>query len=112
MDFMLEGGHGVISVTANVAPKAMHELCVSATRGEREKAKAINDRLMGLHKDLFCEANPIPSKWALQQMGLIDAGIRLPLTWLSAPCHAHVRAAMEQAGVVALSRDTPVAHTL
>ncbi|MGQ0659144.1 MAG: 4-hydroxy-tetrahydrodipicolinate synthase [Chromatiales bacterium] len=99
MDFMLQGGQGVVSVTANVAPRAMHDLCVHATRGERAQAAAINERLMGLHKELFCEANPIPSKWALQQMGMIDAGIRLPLTWLSAGCHARVRAAMEQAGV-------------
>ncbi len=98
MDFMLEGGHGVISVTANVAPRAMHDLCVHATRGERGQAIAINQRLRALHAELFCEANPIPSKWALQQMGLIDAGIRLPLTWLSNACHARVRAAMEQAG--------------
>jgi 4-hydroxy-tetrahydrodipicolinate synthase len=99
MDFMLKGGRGVISVTANVAPKAMHELCALATRGESIKAAVINDRLMGLHKDLFCEANPIPTKWSLEQMGLIKAGIRLPLTWLSEGCHACVRAAMEQAGV-------------
>lgn len=98
MEFMLKGGHGVISVTANVAPKLMHELCVASTQGRREEAAAIDAKLAGLHKDLFCEANPIPSKWALQQMGLIDAGIRLPLTWLSAPFHARVRAAMEQAG--------------
>ncbi|MCG3202282.1 MAG: 4-hydroxy-tetrahydrodipicolinate synthase [Gammaproteobacteria bacterium] len=97
-DFMLNGGHGVISVTANVAPRLMHELCALATRGERDAARAIDGRLAGLHKDLFCEANPIPGKWALSQMGLIQAGIRLPLTWLSEGCHARVRAAMEQAG--------------
>ncbi|MEZ5447145.1 MAG: 4-hydroxy-tetrahydrodipicolinate synthase [Gammaproteobacteria bacterium] len=98
MDFMLNGGHGVISVTANVAPRLMHELCALAARGEREKARAVDGRLAGLHKELFCEANPIPSKWALNQMGLIQAGIRLPLTWLSEGCHARVLAAMEQAG--------------
>ena len=98
MEFMLNGGHGVISVTANVAPRLMHELCELATHGERDKAGSVDGRLTGLHRDLFCEANPIPSKWALNQMGLIQAGIRLPLTWLSEGCHSHVRAAMEQAG--------------
>jgi 4-hydroxy-tetrahydrodipicolinate synthase len=99
MEFMLQGGHGVITVTGNVAPRAMHELCAAATGGDRAAAAAINDRLAGLHRDLFCEANPIPGKWALAQMGLIEAGIRLPLTWLAASCHDRVRAAMEQAGV-------------
>jgi 4-hydroxy-tetrahydrodipicolinate synthase len=98
MEFMLNGGHGVISVTANVAPRLMHELCELATHGERVKAGTVDNRLAGLHRDLFCEANPIPSKWALNQMGLIQAGIRLPLTWLSEECHSQVRAAMEQAG--------------
>ncbi|MCG3142837.1 MAG: 4-hydroxy-tetrahydrodipicolinate synthase [Gammaproteobacteria bacterium] len=98
MGFMFNGGHGAISVTANVAPRLMHELCALATRGERDAARAIDGRLAGLHKELFCEANPIPCKWALNQMGLIQAGIRLPLTWLSEACHARVRAAMEQAG--------------
>ncbi|MFO1435564.1 MAG: 4-hydroxy-tetrahydrodipicolinate synthase [Gammaproteobacteria bacterium] len=97
-EFMLAGGHGVISVTANIAPRLMHELCVAATVGRREQAMEIDRRLTGLHKDLFCEANPIPSKWALQQMGMIEAGIRLPLTWLSEQFHSRVRAAMEQAG--------------
>ncbi len=99
MEFMLHGGHGVISVTANVTPKAMHELCLHVRRGDREQAARIDARLAGLHQDLFCEANPIPTKWALQQMGRIEAGIRLPLTWLSAACHERVRQAMEQAGV-------------
>ena len=98
-EFMLAGGHGVISVTANIAPRLMHDLCAAATSGRREQAMEIDRRLAGLHKDLFCEANPIPSKWALQQMGLIEAGIRLPLTWLSEQFHTRVRAAMEQAGV-------------
>ncbi|HTT07412.1 MAG TPA: 4-hydroxy-tetrahydrodipicolinate synthase [Gammaproteobacteria bacterium] len=98
-EFMLRGGHGVISVTANVAPKAMHELCVQARRGDRGQATHTDTRLAGLHKELFCEANPIPTKWALEQMGRIEAGIRLPLTWLSAACHERVRRAMEQAGV-------------
>ncbi len=99
MEFMLRGGHGVISVTANVAPKAMHELCAQARRGDRGQASRTDARLAGLHKELFCESNPIPAKWALSQMGLIEAGIRLPLTWLSAACHERVRRALEQAGV-------------
>jgi 4-hydroxy-tetrahydrodipicolinate synthase len=98
-EFMLTGGQGVVSVTANIAPRLMHDLCAAATSGHREQTMEIDRRLAGLHKDLFCEANPIPSKWALQQMGLIEAGIRLPLTWLSEQFHARVRAAMEQAGV-------------
>ncbi len=101
MEFMLRGGHGVISVTANVAPKAMHALCMKAITGDRDSAAAIDATLTGLHQDLFVESNPIPAKWALHQMGLIEAGIRLPLTWLSEPCHGKVRAAMAQAGVPA-----------
>jgi 4-hydroxy-tetrahydrodipicolinate synthase len=96
---MLVGGHGVISVTANVAAKAMHEMCAAALAGDAAKARAINDRLQGLHKHLFCEANPIPVKWAAQQMGLIKSGIRLPLTPLSATYHDAVRGAMRQAAI-------------
>lgn len=99
LDFLLAGGDGVISVTANVAPRAMHELCELARAGRVAEARALDARLRGLHKELFCEANPIPTKWVLEQMGLVEAGIRLPLTWLSEGCHARVRAAMEQAGV-------------
>ncbi len=101
MEFMLMGGHGVISVTANVAPKDMHEMCMAALAGDRDKASAINNRLMALHNDLFVEANPIPVKWALYEMGMIPAGIRLPLTFLSQGCHAKVRAALVQASVLA-----------
>ena len=100
MECMLVGGHGVISVTANVAPRAMHEMCVAAMAGDRDKAAPINDRLMGLHTKLFVEANPIPVKWALYEMGLISDGIRLPLTVLSTQHHETVRQAMRQAGVV------------
>jgi 4-hydroxy-tetrahydrodipicolinate synthase len=96
---MLLGGHGVISVTANVAAKAMHEMCAAALSGNVARAREINDRLLGLHKHLFCEANPIPVKWAAQQMGLIKSGIRLPLTPLSATYHDPVRAAMRQAAI-------------
>lgn len=101
MAFMLLGGHGVITVTGNVAPKAMHELCVKSFAGDIAGARAINDKLMGLHKQLFIEANPIPVKWAVQQMGLIKSGIRLPLTPLTEGCYSAVKQAMQQAEVVA-----------
>ncbi len=100
MDFMLLGGHGVISVTTNVAPKAMHDMCAAALAGDRNKATAINDKLMPLHNKLFVEANPIPVKWALYKMGLISSGIRLPLTVLSAPYHGEITEALKQAGVL------------
>ncbi|MDH5444837.1 MAG: 4-hydroxy-tetrahydrodipicolinate synthase [Gammaproteobacteria bacterium] len=100
MEFMLSGGHGVISVTSNVAPRTMHEMCVAAIAGDRETATLINDRLMGLHNKLFVEANPIPVKWALYEMGLIPNGIRLPLTVLSDSQHDVLRQAMQQAGVI------------
>lgn len=96
---MLLGGHGVISVTANVAPKMMHEMCVAAFKGDLAAARAINAKLLGLHQKLFVEANPIPVKWAVQQMGLIEGGIRLPLTPLAAANQEVVRQAMVQAGV-------------
>ena len=96
---MLCGGHGVISVTANVAPRLMHEMCAAAIAGDVAKAREANNRLLPLHRDLFLEANPIPVKWAVQQMGLIAGGIRLPLTPLTAACHERVREAMRHAGV-------------
>ncbi|WP_045226468.1 4-hydroxy-tetrahydrodipicolinate synthase [Methyloterricola oryzae] len=99
-EFCLRGGKGVISVTANVAPKLMHEMCSAAIAGERSAAEAIDAKLQGLHKELFIESNPIPAKWAVQQMGLIARGIRLPLTWLTPGCEARVRAAMQQAGAL------------
>jgi 4-hydroxy-tetrahydrodipicolinate synthase len=100
LEFMLGGGKGVISVTANVAPRAMSALCAAALRGDRAAAAAINDKLAALHRDLFVEANPIPVKWALHEMGLIPAGIRLPLTPLSAAYHDTVRRALRQAQVL------------
>lgn len=100
MELMLLGGKGNVSVTANVAPKQMHELCAAAIAGDRETASAINDRLMPLHKKLFVEANPIPVKWALYEMGLIPPGIRLPLTFLSEPNRPVVREAMQAAGIL------------
>ena len=99
MEFLLAGGDGFISVTANVAPKLMHGLCEAARHGEPRKATALNDRLEGLHKALFVEPNPIPVKWAVMQMGLIQSGIRLPLTQLEDRHFDEVRAAMARAGV-------------
>jgi 4-hydroxy-tetrahydrodipicolinate synthase len=96
---MLMGGHGVISVTANVVPKAMRELCDAALSGDLTRARAINNALIGLHKHLFVEANPIPVKWVLEQMGLIGPGMRLPLTPLAEQHHALLRTAMHQAGI-------------
>lgn len=100
MELMLRGGKGNVSVTANVAPAEMAQLCKLAMEGREEEAKALNDRLMPLHRKLFLEANPIPVKWALQQMGLIDSGIRLPLTPLSEEFHDDVRDALKSAGVL------------
>jgi 4-hydroxy-tetrahydrodipicolinate synthase len=100
MAFMLCGGHGVISVTANVAPRLMSELCQAALAGDTARARAINDKLQGLHKHLFIEPNPIPAKWALQQMGRIPDGLRLPLTPLTDAATTAVRAAMQQAEVL------------
>ena len=101
MATILLGFHGTISVTANVAPRQMHEMCVAAAAGDAQKARDLHFRLLGLHRDLFCEANPIPVKWAVQQMGLAPGGIRLPLTPLSENNQARVRAAMRLAGVLA-----------
>jgi 4-hydroxy-tetrahydrodipicolinate synthase len=97
---MLLGGHGVISVTSNVAPRLMHEMCEAAFRGDLAAARAINNKLLGLHQKLFVEANPIPVKWVVAQMGLIGEGIRLPLTPLSAIHHDVLKQAMRQAGVL------------
>ena len=96
---MLLGGKGDISVVANVAPRLMHEMCNAAIKGDLPKARELNFRLLALHRQLFCEPNPIPVKWACQQLGLIQGGIRLPLTPLSAEHHERVRAAMRQAGL-------------
>ena len=97
METILNGGKGVISVTANVAPAAMHEMCARALRGDRAGAVAVDARLRSLHKNLFIESNPIPAKWLLNEMGLIPPGIRLPLTPLSGEHHAVVRAALREA---------------
>src|SRR5690606_10937690 len=103
-EFMLRGGQGVISVTANVAPRRMRELCDAARAGDRAAAEEIDASLRALHRDLFIESNPIPVKWAVREMGLIGSGIRLPLTPLSPQCHDAVRAAMTAAGVAAAGK--------
>ncbi len=93
------GGDGVISVTANVAPAAMHEMCVLALAGDVAGARAVDANLRGLHEGLFLESNPIPAKWAVAEMGLMGHGLRLPLTPLSDEFHGAVRTAMAQASV-------------
>ena len=98
-EFMLLGGDGVISVTANVAPAAMHRMCGAALAGDARKAAEIDGALAGLHEALFVESNPIPVKWALAAMGMMPEGIRLPLTWLSQGAETAVRNAMKQAGI-------------
>ena len=98
--FLLSGGNGVISVTANVSPRQMADLCQACAEGDVRRARAINDPLQGLHKHLFCEANPIPVKWALERMGLIGPTLRLPLTRLSEGAQAQVEAALTQAGLL------------
>ncbi|MBU6505019.1 MAG: 4-hydroxy-tetrahydrodipicolinate synthase [Betaproteobacteria bacterium] len=98
--FMLMGGHGVVSVTANVAPAAMAALCRAALAGDAAAARRINDPLLGLHRDLFIEANPIPVKWALAEMGRIGPGLRLPLTPLSPQHHDTVRRALGDADLI------------
>jgi 4-hydroxy-tetrahydrodipicolinate synthase len=99
MEFILLGGRGDISVTANVAPRPMHEMCAAALAGDRETAQRLNEQLMPLHKTLFIESNPIPVKWALYEMGLIQSGIRLPLTPLSESCREPLREAMRAAKI-------------
>lgn len=100
VELILMGGKGNISVTANVAPKAMHELCAAALQGDAETARNLNNMLMPLHKQLFIESNPIPAKWALYEMGLISDGLRLPLTSLSAEYQPVVRDALKQCGLL------------
>ena len=100
MSLMLLGAKGVISVTANVAPKLMHEMCTAAVAGDAIAAREINAKLFALHQKLFVEANPIPVKWVLNQMGLIPSGIRLPLTELSSQYHETLRAACKPAQIL------------
>ncbi len=99
-ELMLRGFRGVISVTANVAPKAMAAMCEAALAGDRAPALALDAPLQALHRDLFVEANPIPVKWALAELELIEPGIRLPLIPLSAPWHETVRGALREASLL------------
>ena len=99
-EFMLRGGSGVVSVTSNVAPKRMADMCAAALGRDAETAAAIDSSLSDLHRDLFVESNPIPVKWALERMGVIPGGIRLPLTRLSGAHQPVVEAALEKAGLV------------
>jgi 4-hydroxy-tetrahydrodipicolinate synthase len=100
MALMFCGGAGNISVTANVAPRAMHELCEAAMAGDIARAVAINNTVLDLHAKLFVEPNPVPVKWALAEMGMMPAGLRLPLAPLSAPFHDTVRGALRDAGLL------------
>jgi len=99
-DSILLGFHGDISVTANVAPEGMARMCAAALAGDAETAAAIDADLAALHRALFVEPNPIPVKWALAELGLIDEGIRLPLVPLDPAFHAEVRAAIKAAGLM------------
>ena len=102
--YVLLGANGVISVTANVAPRLMHEMIVAALAGDNKRAVAINNRLLPLHKHLFVETNPIPAKWALQRMGKIAGGLRLPLVPLSPAHHETVAGALRAAGCLQETR--------
>lgn len=99
LDFILEGGSGVVTVSGNVAPRQMASLCEAALAGNGEAARLIDERLQPLNRALFVESNPIPVKWALAEMGLIKAGIRLPLTPFASEYHDQMRSAMEFAGI-------------
>jgi 4-hydroxy-tetrahydrodipicolinate synthase len=96
---ILLGGQGCISVTANVAPKLMHQMCAAALVGDVKRARELNLRLLPLHQRLFVEANPIPVKWALAEMGMIEHGLRLPLSPLAEKFHQTVREALHEAGI-------------
>ena len=100
MALMLCGGKGNISVTANIAPRAMHELCVAAMAGNVAEAVRINNRVLPLHNKLFVEPNPVPVKWAMAEMGLMSHGLRLPLAPLGDEWHETVRAALRESGVL------------
>ncbi|MFT7688486.1 MAG: 4-hydroxy-tetrahydrodipicolinate synthase [Candidatus Azotimanducaceae bacterium] len=100
VDLMLAGAKGSISVTANVAPKEMAEVCKAALEGNASLANSLNSNLMQLHQDLFVESNPIPVKWALEEMGKIKSGIRLPMTVLAPEYHELVRQALRKAEII------------
>jgi 4-hydroxy-tetrahydrodipicolinate synthase len=97
LEFIENGGNGVVTVSGNVAPRLMADMCRAALAGESEKAKQLDDKLQPLNKALFLESNPIPVKWALAEMGLISPGIRLPLTPYAEEYHAEMRQAMANA---------------
>lgn len=99
-EFILLGGVGTISVTANVAPAAMHQMIAAARRGDAEEAARLDAPLAALHRDLFLESNPIPVKWALAEMGRIPVGIRLPLTWFAERYHDQLRQSLSNAGLL------------
>ena len=99
-EFCLLGGNGSITVTGNIAPKLVHEMITAAIAGDKETATAIDEKLTGLHQQLFIQSNPIPVKWAVTKMGLMEEGLRLPLTWLTEDCFDAVSAAMQQAEVI------------
>ncbi|HEU4530970.1 MAG TPA: 4-hydroxy-tetrahydrodipicolinate synthase [Steroidobacteraceae bacterium] len=100
VELMAAGARGVISVTANVAPRQMHAVCAAAAAGDLARARDLDGKLRELHQVLFVESNPIPSKWALHQMGLIPPGLRLPLTPLEPRNHATVHGALKRAGLL------------
>ena len=99
-EFCLLGGNGSITVTGNIAPKAVHQMITAAMAGDRTTAEAVDAKLTGLHQHLFVQSNPIPVKWAIAEMGLMQKGIRLPLRWLTEDCFETVRNAMRQAEVI------------
>ena len=100
MALMFCGGKGNISVTANIAPRPMHDLCAAAMAGKVTEAIAINNRMLPLHNKLFVEPNPVPLKWAMHELGLIESGMRLPLVPLNAEHHETVRTALRQSGLL------------
>ena len=99
LPFIVQGGHGVVSVSANVVPAAMARLCRLAMSGKLTEAQKLDDSLQSLNTALFVESNPIPVKWALQEMGLISPYLRLPLTTYSEECHSGMREALRLAGI-------------
>jgi 4-hydroxy-tetrahydrodipicolinate synthase len=99
LPLILCGGHGVISVTANVAPKLMHQMCAAALVGDVKKARELNNRVLPLHQRLFIETSPSPVKWAMAEMGLIEYGLRLPMVPVTERCHQPLREALHEAGI-------------
>ena len=99
LPLILCGGHGVISVTANVAPKLMHQMCAAALVGDLKKARELNNRVLPLHQRLFIETSPSPVKWAMAEMGLIEYGLRLPMVPVTERCYQPLREALHEAGI-------------